>query len=200
MEKIVVGGKNLQAAIANGLEKLSATKEEVEYEVLTAGGLFRQCKIEIWKNKRKETYTGSFCRRLWKKRAGKRRLKNGGRRNRFAQRSERRQRRHYRTQRRRTGESEVFDRSCRAQRRGKETGYRRLQRIPRKTRKDVGKISQKPGTKVIRTGRKTRLEPMNSYERRIIHTALKTATKSRRTVRVPNPSDTSLSKKTARKN
>ena len=49
MEKIVVGGKNLQAAIANGLEKLSATKEEVEYEVLTAGGLFRQCKIEIWK-------------------------------------------------------------------------------------------------------------------------------------------------------
>ena len=58
MEKIIASGRNLQTAILQGLKKLDTTEENVEYEIICAGGLFKACKIEMWK---KATNIKSFC-------------------------------------------------------------------------------------------------------------------------------------------
>ncbi len=178
MEKIVVGGKNLQAAIANGLEKLSATKEEVEYEVLTAGGLFRQCKIEIWKKQTEGDVYREFLQTTLEKAGWKATVEKTeddetvllnvvsddsgdiiGHRGDVLE-----SLRFLTAVAARNGEGKkqvIVD--C--------NGYRE------KRAKTLEKLARNLEQKVIRTGRKTRLEPMNSYERRIIHTALKNSDK-----------------------
>ena len=178
MEKIVVGGKNLQAAIANGLEKLSATKEEAEYEVLTAGGLFRQCKIEIWKKQTEGDVYGEFLQTTLEKAGWKATVEKTeddetvllnvvsedsgdiiGHRGDVLE-----SLRFLTAVAARNGEGKkqvIVD--C--------NGYRE------KRAKTLEKLARNLEQKVIRTGRKTRLEPMNSYERRIIHTALKNSDK-----------------------
>ena len=45
MEKIIASGKNLQAALAQGAEKLGVEQERLEYNVICAGGFLRQCKV-----------------------------------------------------------------------------------------------------------------------------------------------------------
>lgn len=178
MEKITVGGRNLQAAIANGLEKLSATKEEVEYEVITAGGLFRQCKIEIWKKQTEGDRYREFLQTVLDKAGWKANVVK-------------------------TEDDDTVLLNVESEESGDIIGHRGdvleslrfLTAVTARIRdgqkqvivdcndyrarraKTLEKLAKNLEQKVVRTGKKTRLEPMNSYERRIIHTTLKNSEK-----------------------
>lgn len=175
MEKIVASGKNLQAALAQGMEKLCATENEIEYNVLHAGGLFRQCKVEVWKKQTEGDKYQEFLQTVLTK-AG------------------------FDAQVEKTAENDAkVELNVVCEKSGDIIGHRGdtlealrfLTAISLKGEEStkqvivdcnnyrekrvatLEKLAKNLEKKAVRTGRKIRLEPMNAYERRIIHTALK---------------------------
>lgn len=174
MEKIIASGRNLQTAILQGLKKLDTTEENVEYEIICAGGLFKACKIEMWKKQTEGNKYQEFLQTVLTK-AG------------FDAKVEK-------TEDEKTvllniicdksgdiighrGDTLESLRFLTAISVKAEESFKQVivdcNNYRQKRAETLEKLAKNLEQKVIRTGRKVRLEPMNSYERRILHSALK---------------------------
>ena len=49
MEKVIGSGRTLEKAINDALLKLGLTAENIEYEVISTGGFFKNYKVKMWK-------------------------------------------------------------------------------------------------------------------------------------------------------
>jgi len=174
MEKVIASGKNLQTAIKNGLQILNTTEDKVDYKVVAVGGLFRPCKIEIWKNLTEGDKYQEFLQTVLDKAGFDAKVnkteddqkvvldivcQDGG--DIIGRRGDTLESLRYLTAISLKGEEStkqvIVD--C--------NDYRE-KRIA-----TLNKLALNLEKKVVRTNRRVKLEPMNAYERRIIHSALK---------------------------
>ena len=54
MKKYEFTGKNIQAAIDNGLKQLNLKQEDVDIKIISEGGLFSKAKVELITNETEE--------------------------------------------------------------------------------------------------------------------------------------------------
>ena len=174
MKKIIASGKNLKAAILQGLNTLQATEDQVEYVVKVEAGFLRSCKIEMWKKPTEGERYCSFLQTVLDK-AG------------FDATVEM------------TEDEKTVNLNIISAKSGDIIGRRgdtleslrflTAISIPaeesqkqvivdcndyrQKRVETLQKLAKNLEQKVKRTGKRVRLEPMNAYERRIIHTTLK---------------------------
>ena len=174
MEKIIASGKNLQTALAQGAEKLGVSQEDLEYNVICAGGFLRQCKVEVWKKPTEGDKCLEFLQNVLQKAGFDAKVDiqeddekivlniisdKGG--DIIGHRGDTLESLRFLTAISLKGEESkkqvILD--C--------NDYRQ------KRCATLEKLAKNLEKKAVRTGRKVRLEPMNAYERRIIHTTLK---------------------------
>mgnify|MGYP000971000831 CR=1 FL=1 len=177
MEKVTGSGKTLEKAIDDALQKLCLTIDQAEYVVISNGGFFRNCKVEMWKKPTEGERQRDFLQQLLNK-AG------------------------FDLNVTLSEDSQNINLNIEGKDSTAVIGYRgdvldSLQLLTsivvknsdskhffldcenyrEKRRLTLIKLANNLEQKVLRTAKKTKLEPMNAYERRIIHTTLKDSTK-----------------------
>ena len=175
MIKTEATGKTVEKAIENALEQLQLTREEVDVTVLQEGGLLKQAKVEVVKKLTDGERVKDFIEQVLDKMTFEGYTVNL------------------------TEEGEVIKIDIDGENNGSvigyrgevldalqylaslilnndKNGYRRIvvdsENYRQKREKTLVHLAKNLEHKVKRTGRPVKLEPMNAYERRIIHTTL----------------------------
>lgn len=173
MDKILGSGKTLDAAINDALQKTGYTREQIDYTVLTVGGFLRKFKVEISKKLTEGDLYQNYIDTVLKK-AGldlsvtkeeteeevKIDIEGAD----------------YSTVIGRKGDvldALQFLASISLGKDAKKRLFVDCKNYRERRQKTLLKLAANLEQKVIRTGRRVKLEPMNAYERRVLHTALK---------------------------
>ena len=176
---MIGSGRTLEKAINDALLKLGLTAENIEYEVISTGGFFKNYKVKMWKKLTEGERQRDFLQQVLNK-AG------------------------FNLNVSLSEKDDEINLNIKGEDSAAVIGYRgdvldSLQLLTsiavrnsenkhffldcenyrEKRRLTLIKLANNLEKKVLRTGRKTKLEPMNAYERRIIHTTLKDSTKSK---------------------
>lgn len=174
MKTVQSAGKTLDIAVQKALDELGLTKEEVDVVVLQEGGVLKQFKVEVTQKPDEMQRIGEFLQQVLSKmglncnvQASKEqdaiKLEVSG--------EDANGIIGYR------GETlDALQYLCSLLLNEKKAGFKRVvidtEGYREKREKTLIKLANNLEQKVKRTGKQVELEPMNPYERRIIHTAL----------------------------